>query len=541
MVAVARLIGGAGTGKTTELMRIIEQVVAKGVDPFSIGFCSFTRAARMEASGRAAEKFNIVKDDLNRFGWFKTIHSIVYRQLNVGSELLAGNAESREWFREVFGEGVDVDPSEDLGEVSGRTQTGVVLGLWNCSRNRRTDFESIWSLAIRCDSKIPDLEKCQEIVDRYEQRKTLDHRVDFVDILGRFAGYRFTFDGTIPTDPDGDCPPIPVWIFDEQQDTSRLLDSVCRRLVFEGGTSWCYLAGDPFQSIYGWNGAEGRLFMQWKADHEKITGKSFRCPDSILSLGERCIVNSEDYFDRKIAPADHEGRIDLMNSQSREWMRSLDPSQSVLLLARTNHLATFFANLMNEEGIPWDSTKGSASWLPPTKRNDLRTLECLQKNTPIDFNEWRSVVSHLPVKGNFSRGVKTQWNESSYRPENLMTNLEGISEWGATDEMIQRIRSGDWSSMIEGGHRYQKAVGRFDVMDVLHPKIRIGTIHSVKGAEADRVVLMDSSTRQSRESERFPAGLDEERRLAYVGVTRARKELIILRRMGAGHRMPIPV
>ena len=67
MVAVARLIGGAGTGKTTELMRIIEQVAGKGVDPYSIGFCSFTRAARLEASTRAADMFGIRQPELERW------------------------------------------------------------------------------------------------------------------------------------------------------------------------------------------------------------------------------------------------------------------------------------------------------------------------------------------------------------------------------------------------------------------------------------------------------------------------------------------
>jgi len=56
MVAkVARLVGGAGTGKTTEVIRVMEEAKSGlGGSPFAIGFTSFTRAARAEAVERAA-------------------------------------------------------------------------------------------------------------------------------------------------------------------------------------------------------------------------------------------------------------------------------------------------------------------------------------------------------------------------------------------------------------------------------------------------------------------------------------------------------
>ena len=45
MPTIARLIGGAGTGKTTELMRILDGVLQQGIDPLQVGFVSFTKAA----------------------------------------------------------------------------------------------------------------------------------------------------------------------------------------------------------------------------------------------------------------------------------------------------------------------------------------------------------------------------------------------------------------------------------------------------------------------------------------------------------------
>lgn len=49
MPNMGMLIGSAGSGKTTELLRLMEEVCTRGdYGPNQIGFVSFTRAARAE-------------------------------------------------------------------------------------------------------------------------------------------------------------------------------------------------------------------------------------------------------------------------------------------------------------------------------------------------------------------------------------------------------------------------------------------------------------------------------------------------------------
>lgn len=61
------------------------------------------------------------------------------------------------------------------------------------------------------------------------------------------------------------------------------------------------------------------------------------------------------------------------------------------------------------------------------------------------------------------------------------------------------------------------------------PKVSLMTVHSAKGLEFDTVVIMgaEEGIFPSMQSFQEPDGLEEERRLAYVAVTRAKKELII--------------
>ena len=58
------------------------------------------------------------------------------------------------------------------------------------------------------------------------------------------------------------------------------------------------------------------------------------------------------------------------------------------------------------------------------------------------------------------------------------------------------------------------------------PRIRINTIHGVKGAEADHVaIITDLATRSWRYMEMFP---DDEHRVFYVAITRAKSGINII-------------
>ena len=77
-----KIFGSPGTGKTTTLLNILEEKIAEGYNPLKIGYFSFTRRAIKEARNRIIKKFKLSEDDLD---YFRTIHSLCYRTLNVNS------------------------------------------------------------------------------------------------------------------------------------------------------------------------------------------------------------------------------------------------------------------------------------------------------------------------------------------------------------------------------------------------------------------------------------------------------------------------
>ena len=83
------ILGGPGSGKTTYLVNLIEQYLEKGVAPQDIAFVSFTKKAISEAVNRCCNKFNLKEKD---FAYFRTIHSLAYRQIGMQQRQVFNNS-----------------------------------------------------------------------------------------------------------------------------------------------------------------------------------------------------------------------------------------------------------------------------------------------------------------------------------------------------------------------------------------------------------------------------------------------------------------
>lgn len=546
MPTIARLIGGAGTGKTRELMRNLEAVIQSGVDPLtSVGFVSFTRAARREAASRAAELLQGSAEQLETDGWFRTLHSVCFRCLGATRDsVLAGDRQSAKWVAEQLQAEVGTALGDRLddegGDFEASTDAGISLQLWSTARNRLVPLSVVWDVSSRCSDRTPAYETVVDYVGRYEQCKRLDGKSDFTDLLGRFAGWSFGIDGHERCRPEGFSPALHVWFFDEQQDTSALLDSVCHRLI-ESAT-WVYVVGDPFQAIYAWAGADHTLFRKWPAAKEKIMPKSYRCPPPIHALGESILRESSDYWDRGIAPADHEGSVEF-ERYSGQLLSTIDPTQSWLLLARTNWLANKMATRLTEFGIPWHSTRGNGGWPRKSRVDGAITLAALSVGEKITASAWQHVLKLMPSKlGDeelLIHGCKAQWEQHGKEWKDSRFDIGDIADAGAAPALLKRLAEHRCMDLIEGGEDCMAAASRYGEAVVREPRVRVGTVHSAKGAEADNVLWLTTTSDAVTRSCEEQSGFDEEARCSYVAATRARKRLIVAVEPNQRHRWKV--
>jgi superfamily I DNA/RNA helicase len=134
---------------------------------------------------------------------------------------------------------------------------------------------------------------------------------------------------------------------------------------------------------------------------------------------------------------------------------------------------------------------------------------------------WWRAVQLLPISTTeaklLTRGTKTRWDDAEHRgrltASETLIDLDTLTEHGATPELVAAITSGKWVGLCEHATTFRAAVTRWGSEIVMRPTVRVGTIHSVKGAEADNVALLTSTTGRiahARDVDRESA--DEERR-----------------------------
>lgn len=302
-----------------------------------------------------------------------------------------------------------------------------------------------------------------------------------------------------------------------------------------------YITGN---CLYGWAGSKSDYFMSWDVgQNQKVMPKSYRCAPAIMALGERCLMSLPEYWDRGIAPADHDGEV-VESENFEDDLSDLDPREETLVIARTNRNVSKIAAILDDVGVPFRRVKAKQGAY--NKDMGMTGLWKLQHGMAVTGDEWGQAIELLPSKTRdgrswLVRGSKSRWSRELATQFDLIFTGD-LPTLGATEHLQGAIASGEWAGLVDGGTKWAAAAKRFGLEAVSHPKCRIGTIHSVKGQEADNVIVLSSKGRRIYESEQSdPERAYEERRIEYVAATRARKRLTIAHDPRERYRMEFPL
>jgi len=141
-----------------------------------------------------------------------------------------------------------------------------------------------------------------------------------------------------------------------------------------------------------------------------------------------------------------------------------------------------------------------------------------RKGTPLSMDQVKRISSYMSPNNFAKENIQYLDKDAFYSVDELYNNkgLNTKNVWyeafdQAPEEKIRYIRR-----MRENGEQLNK-----------DPRITLSTIHGVKGGEAQNVVLLtDLSNNTQKNYERYP---DDENRLFYVGATRTKEHLHIIR------------
>lgn len=401
-----------------------------------------------------------------------TLHSFAYHQANIIKDQVINN----EWFK-LFAQHSKIQISgtqnyeiEELGEGD------AYLSLYSYGRSV---LSYDWATIFKNAPTIGSLPKFNYFIDSYCDFKEQFGVVDFSDMLD-LALYK--------------APDLDVLILDEAQDFTPQQWQLIRSWIPEIET--VVIAGDDDQAIYKWNGAdpEGMRTFEKKYQSERIIlDQSYRIPKAVHSLANTLISRVRSRVPKVYKPRDYEGTV---TRYADARLVKFDPDIDTLVLVRNHSLRTDVEAAMMQRGVPYISEGGRPAPLNSPQARAVRLWLLAQKSKGMitDAQE-RQIVRYLkPIYKNktFEKLLAMSWMNALELPKPLLHYL----------------------SAVEGEYGHLP----------LNPKIRISTIHGSKGREADRVILINGMSQRTYESQ----DTDSEIRTFYVGITRAKKELIIV-------------
>ncbi len=503
------LFGPPGTGKTTHLLALVEKALEDGVAPEQIAFVSFTTKAAFEARDRAVEKFKLNPD---RFKYFRTIHSMALNQLGYSKDRIMGQNNWRE-VQDLCC--VEFSGRYDMeGKGGTRAEGDLILNAMSMARHRMAPPEEGFRY-LTADINFPMYKKVVGTLAAYKEDLGL---IDFSDMLEHSLQ---------------ECDPIDIKIaiVDEAQDLSLLQWKVCEKLLANAGVT--YIAGDDDQAIYRWSGAAVDYFQDLEGER-LVLGVTHRFGKNIHELAERVAGKIKDRVPKEWSPKDgdpgtikytaHSGGVPLSNGEP--W----------LVLMRVNYQLGQFSARLKQAGIP-HMLYGSST----VKEDDTAAIEAwkaLQQGESITAAQVRRLYDKLRGNG---KQVRRGFKDVSELPDEILFDHDMLCEHHG---LI--VGTGlDWWDVLNVDRDdityYRKIESRgkrFDEAEL----VNVCTIHAVKGGECDNVLLFTNITRKIHNAISVDSqALDDEHRVFYVGITRARKTLYICRSNSSRFTYKVPM
>jgi len=479
------ILGPPGTGKTSTLLGLLEEELERGTEPERIGFFTFTKQAVQEGKTRAISRFEINK---NQLPYFRTLHSLCFLQLGLTKESVLGGSDLHD-LNEKLNLRLSGSGTSDEGHISGISKDDRLLFIENLARMRQTSLENQWQ---EVDDAVGwfELERFATGLKLFKQDRLL---LDYTDMLQQFL-------------ERGVAPKLDVMFVDEAQDLSPLQWAVVRKLCESADR--IYIAGDDDQAIYRWAGADVDYLIR-NSKNAMILKQSYRIPSSVHKVATKCISQVASRVHKTWNPRKEKGLVrweasfDSINMEEGDW----------LVLARTNYLLQDVEDYCRSEG--WFFKNKNRASISEKKVRAVRSWESLRAGGLIAMTEVTNVLNYLKVRVPSSLGV---------------IDFDTLISLKELQKHVPDLSEGYWYDVFEGisvkERSYIRAMLRRGEKITQEPRIRISTIHAAKGGEATNVILLtDISSRVFKSYQQNP---DDESRVFYVGLTRAKENLFLI-------------
>ena len=383
----------------------------------------------------------------------------------------------------------------------------------------------------------------------YEQAIQDAGGLDFDDLVAR--ALRLLEARPSPTSPLARA--LCASVVDETQDVDRT--QLRLALLLAAPANRIFAVGDDDQTIYGWRLADVRRVLRLAGSLPGLTRidltVNYRCPASVVERAVRLVEHNEERFVKTIRPGPvAAGRLILAPDSSDETARIRrviaswpDDGGTRAILARTNVELLPAAAVAVEMGLPFRAPR--LRLLTEDRRVDaiLRAAETGAGGADVAADAGGAGLSGASSDGPLLPRLAALARSGLELPE-AAPRSSADPDARELDEPLP-VETGDllaalvgWAApyrclgdLAEAVERHRARIAELRRDDA---QLTLATAHSTKGLEFDHVAVigMDAgrfpSARSLRDSTEPERALEEERRLAYVAWTRARRSLTLV-------------
>lgn len=577
------VLAGPGSGKTTVITRRIQALMKKGVKPENILVITFTRAAAKEMQDRFLKL-----DPTGGAVCFGTFHSIFYhilaKECHYKAEDILNESTKKRILKDVLRkQNVKLSDDEGLELIFAGISKMKGLGLTVDDLNEK-EYGSFRAVDV-------SLASFKRIVHEFQASLDSNHLIDFDDMVGKC--YELFEDKLEMLKKYQDK--FKYIMVDEAQDMSTLQYKVVKMLALPQNN--LYIVGDDDQSIYGFRGSDPTIMMNFKSDYEAATvielSENYRSCRDILEKSKRLIENNKSRFNKNASPVrDEKGVVKITQYQDelieaknvigiiKNEVENGAQYKDIAILYRNHSLVERIEDLLIAEKIPANIKRNDRKETCEVAKDILSYIDIAYKNgTREEFlrvmnkPDRRILRQSLDIEPVTLDGIKRYYVGDEYllvlldRWDMLNRNLIKLSASGAISLIgysfgYENYLKRSYSQGLEAFCRLKEEAkaykslsafrdylvetisgGKQDKrhLDGKNNAVALHTLHSSKGLEFKVVLIIQANEGfiPQKQCTSLDA-IEEERRLFYVGMTRAKDSLYISTTQNSNGRPMIP-
>ncbi|MBQ3795608.1 MAG: ATP-dependent helicase [Butyrivibrio sp.] len=564
----AMVLAGPGSGKTFVIVERLRYLIQEyKVEPSSILVITFTKAAAIEMQQRFMKITDSSYPEVN-FGTFHSVFYQIIRLSNPNTKL------------QIASESTKYKLLKDI--ILSAKGKGLIRA--SASEDYLEQLKDIASEISRIKNTLDAPEDCElnstikdgfkYIFEEYNNSLEEFNIIDFDDMLLRCYSL-------LNSEPEV----LKTWqnrfryiLIDEYQDINLIQYKIIRLLCESNNL---FVVGDDDQSIYGFRGSDPSIMLKFEGEFEGIKPKiinldtNYRCGKKILDNALLLIEENSVRFKKKL-------HADLSNGMGyllpRRYQNKRQQTEAILyflkshqndldkiaFIFRTNQEAISLANELKKAGIPTnlqDNAKNFAMSPAVKLCMDYLSFSCIDKrrefffrimNKPLRYISRECVpdeyVNEFKVK-NYYRGNQDKLREIDklFKQINIIAKMRpSLSVRFLRNEVgIDKLYPGEIDALNEMSEMAMTLPDNRALIEKItalrsedenlkkSPKakgncLKLLTMHGSKGLEFDIVWLpnLNEGIIPSRSSV-TSLQIEEERRMLYVGMTRAKTALIM--------------